>query len=184
MKAERSREYVVLVDEQDNELGFEEKMTAHRRGLCHRAFSIMIFRNSRGRIEGCMQRRSPDKYHCGGLWSNTCCSHPRRSENLESAAHRRLWEEMGMKCELFHVGKFHYLSHLENGLIENEVDHVFIGLAHVDRPAFDKSEIAETAWWPLEAVEKRLQREAAAFTPWFTKVFELATGDAGLKMIF
>ena len=175
MYLKEPREYVILVDERDNELGIEEKIEAHRRGLRHRAFSILLFREFANGMEICMQRRAFNKYHSGGLWTNTCCSHPRHNENLETAAHRRLWEEMGMTARLWHVGQFHYISRFENGLIENEIDHVFVGSSSINTPSFNKEEIVETAWWSLQKVENKLKKETTLFTPWFAQVFELAT---------
>ena len=90
-------EYVVLVDKDDNELGTMEKMAAHEKGLLHRAFSVFVF-NSEGKVM--LQKRAVSKYHSGGLWTNTCCSHPREGELVIDAAHRRLQEEMGFDCEL------------------------------------------------------------------------------------
>ena len=90
-------EYVVLVDEQDNPIGKMEKQQAHIEGLLHRAFSIFIF-NSENKL--LLQKRASSKYHCGGLWTNSCCSHPRENENIQDAANRRLVEEMGMQCSL------------------------------------------------------------------------------------
>ena len=90
-------EYVVLVDEQDNAIGTMEKQQAHVEGVLHRAFSIFIFNSEKKLL---LQKRASSKYHCGGLWTNTCCSHPREKETILDAANRRLQEEMGMQCEL------------------------------------------------------------------------------------
>jgi len=119
-----AKELVVLVDENDNEIGVEEKINAHRKGLLHRAFSIFVF-NSKNEL--LLQKRAADKYHSGGLWSNTCCSHPRPGENLKDAAHRRLQEEMGFDCSLREVFSFLYKKSFDNGLTEHELDHVFFG---------------------------------------------------------
>src|SRR5262245_54825248 len=88
---------VILVDANDGEVGKEERMRAHREGLRHRAFSIFVFDRA-GRL--LLQRRAAGKYHSGGLWSNTCCSHPLPGESVLDAAHRRLREEMGFDCPL------------------------------------------------------------------------------------
>src|SRR4051794_281839 len=100
-----------------------EKMEVHRSGTLHRAFSVFIF-NGKGQL--LLQQRALDKYHSGGLWTNTCCSHPRVGELTPDAAHRRLQEEMGMDCELTELFQFSYRHEFGNGLIENEYDHVFI----------------------------------------------------------
>src|SRR4030042_6476736 len=120
----KNKEFIILVDENDNFLGTEEKLKVHKEGKLHRAFSVFIF-NSKGEL--LMQKRAKDKYHSGGLWANTACGHPRANESLVDAAHRRLFEEMGFDCELKEIYKFHYNVRFENGLIENEMDHVFMG---------------------------------------------------------
>ena len=120
-------EYVVLVDEQDNAIGTMEKQQAHVEGVLHRAFSIFIFNSEKKLL---LQKRASSKYHCGGLWTNTCCSHPRETENIQDAAIRRLHEEMGMQCELNAIFSFVYKAEFENGLTEHEFDHVFIGHFH------------------------------------------------------
>jgi isopentenyl-diphosphate delta-isomerase len=118
-------EQVILVNEQDQPVGACEKMSAHEQGLLHRAFSVFIF-NSRGRL--LLQQRSKGKYHSGGLWTNTCCSHPRPGETTEDAAYRRLQEEMGFQTELFHAFTFTYRAELDKELVEHEIDHVFTGI--------------------------------------------------------
>src|SRR3954467_8781583 len=114
-------EMLVLVDENDNPIGTEEKLAAHRAGLLPRAFSIYIF-NSRGGM--LITRRAPGKYHSPGLWTNTCCGHPRPDEELGAAARRRLREETGIVCEIAHKTQFIYRAEFANGLTEHELDHV------------------------------------------------------------
>ena len=116
-------EYVILVDEQDITIGKMEKQQAHLEGLLHRAFSIFIF-NSENKL--LLQKRASSKYHCGGLWTNTCCSHPRENETVQEAANRRLQEEMGMQCDLTPIFSFVYKANFENGLTEHEFDHVLL----------------------------------------------------------
>src|SRR5690349_7536217 len=117
-------ESVVLVDESDGELGTMGKMQAHLEGRLHRAISIFLF-NDHGQM--LLQQRAFSKYHSGGLWTNTCCSHPRLGESNANAAHRRLFEEMGIRSELGHAFHFTYKAALDKGLSEHEFDHVFIG---------------------------------------------------------
>ena len=116
-------EQVVLVNEKDEEIGFEEKLIAHKQGKLHRAFSILVF-NSKNEL--LLQKRNSSKYHSGGLWSNTCCSHPGPGKEIKEVAHRKLKEEMGFDCELREVFSFIYRVQLGT-LFENEYDHVFIG---------------------------------------------------------
>ena len=119
-----SEEKVVLVDKDDNEIGLMPKMEAHQKGILHRAFSVFLL-NSDNQI--LLQKRSSNKYHSGGLWTNTCCSHPRDGENIINAGKRRLSEEMGINTDLIEAFKFTYKAKLENGLTEHEYDHVLIG---------------------------------------------------------
>jgi isopentenyl-diphosphate Delta-isomerase len=129
-------EEVILVNKSDEVLGYMEKMEAHKRGLLHRAFSVFIFNNNG---ELLMQKRASDKYHSGGLWTNTCCSHPRKHESLSTAAQRRLKEEMGMEVSLSPKFHFIYKSSLDQGLIEHELDHVFFGNSD-QTPVLNKAE--------------------------------------------
>src|ERR1043165_4926793 len=130
-------EQVILVDEHDRGRGVMEKMEAHRRAELHRAFSVVIF-NSKG--EMLLQRRASGKYHSAGLYSNTCCSHPRPGEDTLSAANRRLKEEMGLETLLNKRCTFIYKTSFSNGLTENELDHVFEGTSDAV-PAPDPDEV-------------------------------------------
>jgi isopentenyl-diphosphate Delta-isomerase len=161
-------EFVILVDENDNELGKEEKLVAHKKGLLHRAFSIFVF-NHLGQL--LLQRRAFDKYHSGGLWTNTCCSHPRPGESLESATHRRLQEEMGFDCDLQEVKTFIYRAEFLNGLIENELDHIFIGKFSGD--VFPNThEVAEYRWVSLEKLYEDVASDPNSYTYWFRYILE------------
>ena len=126
-------EYVILVDQTDQEIGIAEKLAAHLENRCHRAFSIFIFRylnHPEQSPELLLQQRAFDKYHSGGLWTNTCCSHPRPGEAVLAAGERRLQEEFGIPASLRALGWFHYIAKFDNGLTENEVDHVLLGEIH------------------------------------------------------
>lgn len=117
-------EHVIVIDEQDRPAGSMEKLAAHRAGALHRAFSIMIG-DGLGNI--LLQRRDLGKYHCGGLWANSCCGHPRPGEDVQAAAQRRLREELNFNAALTGVGTFRYRATVGNGLIENEYVHLFHG---------------------------------------------------------
>src|SRR3954470_13284590 len=117
-------EQVILVNEKDQAIGTMEKMEAHRKGVLHRAFSVFIF-DRHGKM--LLQQRAFHKYHSGGLWTNACCSHPLPGEDIESAAHRRLYEEMGFQTPLKKIFDFTYKADFRNGLTEYEFDHVFTG---------------------------------------------------------
>jgi isopentenyl-diphosphate Delta-isomerase len=155
-------EMLILVDENDMEVGTKEKMSIHREGLLHRCFSIFVF-NRAGEV--LMQKRAPSKYHSGGLWTNTCCGHPVAGENTKSAAHRRLREEMGFDCDMSEAFTFIYRAELDHNLIEHEYDHVFIG--HYDGDVQPSPEEAETyAWLPVDRVLEEMNRQPKRYTVW------------------
>jgi isopentenyl-diphosphate delta-isomerase len=156
-------EYVILVDEQDNEIGQLEKMEAHRLGLLHRAFSIILI-NHKG--EMLLQQRAAHKYHSPLLWTNTCCSHQRPGESCLGAAQRRLIEEMGMEVELSESFSFLYKAKLDQGLTEHELDHVFFGYTN-QNPVINTEEVAAYKWISMEALLQDLDRSPEAYTEWF-----------------
>lgn len=163
------KEYVILVDENDREMGLMEKQQAHIKGLCHRAFSVFVFRKRDENFELLLQRRQLDKYHCAFLWTNTCCSHPRQGESVLEAAHRRLVEEMGFDVALKETGSFHYMAKFDNGLTENEVDHVLVGCYHDEPIDLNESEVFAFRWVALDALHQELALSPESFTPWFKK---------------
>ncbi|MCP4924060.1 MAG: isopentenyl-diphosphate Delta-isomerase, partial [bacterium] len=118
-------ETLILVDREDIPQGFGEKMEVHKKGLRHRAFSVMIY-NERGQL--LIQRRADCKYHSARLWANSCCGHPQPGENTKQAAERRLMEELGFTCPVHPVTQVSYKLNLENGLHENETTHIFSGI--------------------------------------------------------
>ena len=155
--------FLIAVDEHDRETGVVKRMAAHREGILHRAFSIFVF-DEAGRL--LLQRRAAGKYHSGGLWSNTCCSHPRAGESLLEAAHRRLREEMGFTCPLRAVFGFVYRAALDGGLVEHEFDHVVVGRFQ-GAPAPDLREVGEWKWERVPAIQSQLAEDPRAFTAWF-----------------
>lgn len=161
-------EKILLVNEKDEPIVYEEKMKTHIDAKLHRAFSIFIF-NSKN--EMLIQRRALDKYHCGGLWTNTCCSHQRENEILTDAIHRRLKEEMGFDTELFELFTFHYKVNFENGLTENEIDHVFIG-NYDGKIKINPKEAYDYKWIKLEKLKEWVKQTPENFTPWFLIAIE------------
>lgn len=153
---------VILVDEKDNVIGTEEKMKTHQEGKLHRAFSIFVF-NSKGEL--LLQKRAKSKYHSGGLWTNTCCSHPRPEEHIEKAVHRRLKEEMGFDCELKEIFSFTYKAKLDNNLFEHEYDHVFIGNFDGE-PNPNPEEVDDWKWVDLEELKKDIRENPDSYTYW------------------
>ena len=142
------RENVQLVDEQGNVIGYEEKLKAHQLGLLHNAFSLMLVRQTSAGYEFLLQQRALDKYHSGGLWSNTCCSHPRSDEPIEDAVHRRVNEELGIKTlsPLQALPAFIYKVCLDNQLIEHEYDQIFVSHCSPNAIYPEPTEVMSYKW--------------------------------------
>jgi len=158
------QELVVLVDTNDNQIGTEEKLKAHQEGKLHRAFSVFIF-NAKG--EMMLQKRASHKYHTGGLWTNTCCSHPRPGEDVQAAAHRRLQEEMGFDCPIKKAFSFIYKVYFkENNLYEHEFDHVFIGYSEKN-PQLNPEEAEDFAWVAIDKLKQDIKDHPEKYTYWF-----------------
>lgn len=158
-----NEEQVILVNAEDAPIGTAGKLEAHERGALHRAFSVFAV-NARGEI--LLQRRAAGKYHGGGLWSNSCCGHPRPGEPTAEAARRRLLEELGIDCPLQPVFSFTYRAQMPGGLTEHEIDHVFAG--RVDRdPHPDPTEVEAWRWATPDEILTSLQAKPSAYTPWF-----------------
>ena len=160
-------EKVILVSEDDQQLGLMGKMEAHKKAVLHRAFSIFVF-NKKGEL--LLQQRALDKYHSPGLWTNTCCSHQRDGESNIEAGHRRIQEEMGFHCELKELFWFVYKAAFDNGLTEHELDHVMIG-SYEDDPIINPEEVASFKWMPLEDVKKDMKDQPELYTEWFKIIF-------------
>jgi isopentenyl-diphosphate delta-isomerase len=160
-------EQVILVDKDDCEIGLMEKMEAHKQSVLHRAFSVFLF-NPQGKM--LLQQRALTKYHSAGLWTNTCCSHPRPGETLENAVSRRLIEEMGITTKVFKAFDFIYQAELPDNLNEYEFDHVFIGNYDADvRP--NHLEVANFVYQSIEEVEANLESHPEKYTVWFKIAF-------------
>lgn len=162
-------DFVILVDEHDNQIGTAEKMEAHQHGgKLHRAFSVFVF-NDTGEVM--LQRRAASKYHCPGLWTNTCCSHPRPDETTLAAATRRLQEEMGFVCPLEEKFTFLYRAEFSNGLTEHEFDHVFVGHYTAD-PVLNPVEADDWKWVSIADLEKDISQNPEQYTPWLKIIIE------------
>ncbi len=161
-------EKVILVDKTDHQIGEMEKQEAHIKGLLHRAFSIFIF-NSKGEV--LLQQRALHKYHSGGLWTNTCCSHPRNGETTIQAANRRLKEEMGMSCVLKEEFSFIYKAKLDNDLYEHELDHVLFGTTDL-QPKINKEEVADYKYSSFQDIQQEMKDYPERYTAWFKICFD------------
>ncbi len=161
-------EFVILVDEHDNELGFLEKMEAHQKALLHRAISVFIF-NAKG--EWLLQRRAFSKYHSGGLWTNCCCTHPFPNESNLEAANRRLMQEMGLQSILHELFSFSYLERLDNELTEHEFDHVFGGVSDI-APQINVNEVVDYKYISYNDLYLDVLANPDHYTVWFKKIVD------------
>jgi isopentenyl-diphosphate delta-isomerase len=161
-------EQVILINEQDQEIGAMEKIEAHRLGLLHRAFSVCLFHENGDML---LQQRAASKYHSPGLWTNTCCGHPRPGEATIDAAQRRLGEEMGMQTSLSPAFQFVYKTTLENGLIEYELDHVFFGHTN-HKPILNPHEASDWRYISSSDLTQELLNHPNRFTFWFHRIIE------------
>lgn len=157
-------EELILVDRDDNEIGFMSKADAHDgAGVLHRAFSLFLF-NDAGEL--LIQQRAPGKRLWGGYWSNSCCSHPRRGESMQVATSRRLLDELNFEADLEYVYRFCYEADFGEAGSENELCHVYLGKAteHI-RP--NDSEIAAIRFVSLAELDAEFADQPERFTPWF-----------------
>ena len=161
-------EKVVLVDQNDKQIGTMEKMEAHEKALLHRAFSIFIFNDKN---ELLLQQRALSKYHSPGLWTNTCCSHPREEEKTIDAAHRRMKEEMGFDCDFEEAFSFIYNSDVGQGLVEHEFDHVFIGNS-TKKPNINPDEVHDWKYMPMNIIREDMNKTPEKYTVWFRIAFD------------
>lgn len=158
---------VILVDENDNQIGLMEKIEAHEKALLHRAFSVFVYNNNN---ELMIQQRALHKYHSPGLWTNTCCSHQREGENNIEAGKRRLFEEMGFSTELEETISFIYKAPFDNGLTEHEYDHILVGKYNQD-PQPNPEEVSDWKWIGLDKLKQDIELNPSHYTEWFKIIF-------------
>lgn len=163
-----TEEKVILVNENDEQIGLMEKLEAHEKAILHRAFSVFILNDKK---EIMLQQRAKQKYHSPLLWTNTCCSHQREGETNIAAGTRRLYEEMGFKVELKELFHFIYKAPFDNGLTEHELDHVMIGYCNA-APKINPDEVENWKWMTIEDVKNDMQRHPEIYTVWFKIIFD------------
>jgi isopentenyl-diphosphate delta-isomerase len=161
-------ENVILVNENDQQIGLMPKLEAHEKALLHRAFSVFIL-NDRNEIM--LQQRAAHKYHSPLLWTNTCCSHQREGETNIDAGSRRLFEEMGFKAELKELFHFIYKAPFDNGLTEHELDHVMIGYYNA-APEINPEEVESWKWMSIDEVKEDMAAHPESYTVWFRIIFD------------
>jgi isopentenyl-diphosphate delta-isomerase len=155
-------EELILVDTRDQAIGSCEKIRTHKKGLLHRAFSVFLYSGD----QMLLQKRSREKYHSGGLWTNACCSHPRTAETVAEAVSRRLQEELHISAPVFEAFSFIYYTQFPNQLIEYEYDHVLLG-EYGEMPEFNPEEAEEMRWVRFDALREALLKHPEQFTIWF-----------------
>jgi isopentenyl-diphosphate delta-isomerase len=161
-------EHVILVDQNDEQIGLMPKMEAHEKAILHRAFSVFVL-NDKNEIM--LQQRAHQKYHSPLLWTNTCCSHQRNGETNIQAGTRRLSEEMGFVTDLKELFHFIYKAPFDNGLTEHELDHVMIGYYN-EEPKINPEEVESWKWMSIEDVAKDMQLQPEIYTVWFKIIFD------------
>jgi len=161
-------EQVILVNENDEQIGTMPKLEAHEKAVLHRAFSVFVFNE---KSELLLQQRAASKYHSPMLWTNTCCSHQRDGEKNIEAGKRRLLEEMGFITELKEVFSFIYKAPFDNGLTEHELDHVMVG-SYDKSPEINRDEVEDFKWMTLEAVKRDMELHPEVYTEWFKIIFK------------
>jgi len=162
-----TEEKVILVNENDEQIGLMEKLEAHEKALLHRAFSVFVLNDKN---EVMLQQRAHHKYHSPLLWTNTCCSHQREGETNIQAGTRRLFEEMGFTTELKELFHFIYKAPFDNGLTEHELDHVMIGYSN-EAPKINPDEVESWKWMSIEAIRDDIQTQSEIYTVWFKIIF-------------
>jgi isopentenyl-diphosphate delta-isomerase len=166
--------HVILVDEKDNIIGTEEKLKAHQHGLLHRAFSIVIYKKTHLGIETLLQKRAESKYHCGGQWSNTCCSHPQQNMTMTNCLQKRLSFEMGLTGQsLKFADTFKYKEICKGGLTEHELDHVYLGEFKPNTINPNKDEVCDYKWMALDTLLKDIEAQPQNYTPWLMPVMKI-----------
>lgn len=163
-------ERIAIVDDEDRIIGYEEKMKVHIEKIKHRAFSVLLY-NKQG--ECLIHRRNLEKYHSPGLWTNACCSHQLEGDaSILAAAKRRVKEELGIEIDVLEaVGVLTYCATFDNGLTENEVDHIFKGLYDGEIP-FNPEEVHEVKWIKIESLKEWIETSPESFTVWFKLLVE------------
>lgn len=162
MEKEREMDELILVNAEDEEIGYGEKAYVHEKGLLHRAFSVFIVNDGKMLI----QKRNRNKYHSGGLWTNACCSHPRKGESLKEAVHRRLEEELGIDCDVEELFDFMYRTVFAENLYEYEFDHVFLA-DYSGSIELNREETSEIKWIDLQELKEDIVRRPEKYTSWF-----------------
>ena len=158
---------LILVDLNDNEIGCATKTEAHEKGLLHRAFSVFLYKKTGQKLYMLIHQRAEGKYHSSGLWTNSCCSHPRQGESINEAVHRRLREELGVSAQAKEIFSFVYYHRFTPKCTEYEFDHVLIGEFDSEVKDYCKSEISDVRWISFDELKEGVKNSPEMYTPWF-----------------
>ncbi len=188
---------LIHVNTNDQVVGYGEKISTHKAGLLHRAFSLFIY--SKNDKKFLLQKRSIEKYHSGGKWSNACCSHPYRNETWYESLQRSASDELnltldihkGINCNsktepqyiddnLFFAGTFMYYSDYKE-LSEHEFDYVFIYVMNYDKQNinFNESEVSAIEWLTLSDIDEWIEKHPNDFSSWFNNALNLVKKSLG-----
>lgn len=158
------QEPLILVDENDQEVGYASKREVHQgEGILHRAFSIFLF-NTAGEV--LLQQRAQEKPLWPGYWSNSCCSHPRKGEEVHAAARRRLKQELGLESDFRYLYKFQYFAPFGDKGAERELCWVYAGIEDRE-PTVNPTEVAATRYVAPQKLDEEMRNNPEQFTPWF-----------------
>lgn len=174
MHTKYTQTLVTLVDHSGRINGYREKLAAHKSGELHLAFSLMIARRVDNHFECLLQQRAQHKYHSGGLWTNTCCSHPFPNEKIKAAAQRRVLDEIGIqtRLNLISIGRIKYRHPLDNNMIEHELNTLLVAeVEDIDWIA-NPDEVMAVKWWKMRDISKLVHTQPERFTAWFPEVFQ------------
>lgn len=166
--------YLIQVDNLDVPVGLVKKLEAHLDGVLHRAFSVFVFRKVGSSIQLLLQQRASHKYHSGGLWTNTCCSHAEPEVPVKETAKVRLQTEMGFTCPLQFMGSFHYKADVGNGMIEHEIDHVFAAFHNPTEFRINPEEADTCKWIDVDCLKQLLKSQPHEFTVWLPEALQIA----------
>ena len=153
---------ILKVDLQDNIIGYGTKEECHKAPILHRAFSVFLYSGNKMLI----QQRALHKYHSGGLWTNACCSHPKKDEDFFEAVQNRLEEELGISCPVEEKFEFVYYHKFEEDLYEYEIDHVFVGEFRGD-VTLNSDEAMDSKWIGFEELKNDVLSHPEKYTVWF-----------------
>ncbi len=170
----KEEQQLIIVNPYNQQITTAKKQLTHEKGYLHRAFSIFIFDVRQTEIKLLLQQRNSTKYHCANLWSNSCCSHPFLDEDIKKAAKRRMQEELGFKTELHQVHWLHYRAIMQNNIIENEIDCIFVGFYNDEKIAINSQEVQQIKWQNFINLTHDIKYKKQIFTPWFVTTYLIA----------